>query len=156
MDKWTQRFLSIAREVSTWSKDPSAQVGAVIVGENRNILATGYNGFPRGIYDYQHRLDNRTEKYKYVVHAEKNCLYNALYNHVDIREATMYVYGLPVCNECSKGILQSGITSVVMQYVEIKNPAWTESLAITKQIFCEANINFEIYSNDKLIGSHSR
>lgn len=31
MDKWDQRFLELAKVVSTWSKDPSTKTGAVIV-----------------------------------------------------------------------------------------------------------------------------
>ncbi len=46
--KWDKRFLKLAREISTWSKDPSSKIGAVIVNDERRILATGYNGFPRG------------------------------------------------------------------------------------------------------------
>ena len=49
-NKWDQRFIRVAREVSSWSKDPSKQIGAVIVKDKR-ILATGYNGFPKGIDD---------------------------------------------------------------------------------------------------------
>ena len=49
-DKWDQRFLDLAREVSTWSKDPSRQIGCIAV-RDRKILATGYNGFPKGIDD---------------------------------------------------------------------------------------------------------
>ena len=48
IDKWDDRFLDIAREISTWSKDPSRKIGAIAV-RDRKILATGYNGFPKGI-----------------------------------------------------------------------------------------------------------
>ena len=49
-DKWDIRFLRLAKEVSTWSKDPSKQIVAVYV-VNRRIVYTCYNGFPRCI-DY--------------------------------------------------------------------------------------------------------
>ena len=48
--KWDKRFLRIAQEVSSWSKDPSKQIGAVATLDNR-IVATGYNGFPSSIDD---------------------------------------------------------------------------------------------------------
>ena len=76
MDKWDGRFLDIAREISTWSKDPSRKIGAIAV-RDRKILATGYNGFPKGIEDTPCRLNIREIKYQYVVHAEMNCIYNA-------------------------------------------------------------------------------
>ena len=50
-NKWDDRFLALAWHIGTWSKDPSRKIGAVAVAQNRQILATGYNGFPRNILD---------------------------------------------------------------------------------------------------------
>ncbi|MEC8672013.1 MAG: CMP deaminase, partial [Candidatus Thermoplasmatota archaeon] len=47
MSKWDQRFLELAKQISTWSKDPSTQVGCVVVGPDREIRSTGFNGLPR-------------------------------------------------------------------------------------------------------------
>ena len=44
--KWNRRFLKIAREGATWSKDPSTQVGAVIVDQDQRVVSLGYNGPP--------------------------------------------------------------------------------------------------------------
>ena len=41
---WHNRFMDIAKQVATWSKDPSTKVGAIIVDENNKIISTGYNG----------------------------------------------------------------------------------------------------------------
>ena len=49
--KWADRYLSICNEVASWSRDPSTQVGAVVVGDKGQILSQGYNGFPRNIRD---------------------------------------------------------------------------------------------------------
>src|SRR6056300_1094742 len=75
--KWDQRFMDMAMMISTWSKDPSSKIGAVIVNDERRILATGYNGFPRGIADYEERLNNREEKLDRIIHGEMNALMNA-------------------------------------------------------------------------------
>jgi len=91
--EWDQRFLDLAKQISTWSKDPSKKVGAVAVGKNKEILAQGYNGFPRGINDSFTRLHDREEKYKYIVHAEMNVIYNACHNGVSLHGSTIYVYG---------------------------------------------------------------
>ena len=69
---WDTRYLALAWHFSTWSKDPSRQIGAVAIGEKGEIIAQGYNGFPRGIEDTDERYEDRNEKYKYVVHAEMN------------------------------------------------------------------------------------
>ena len=116
MNKWTRRYLDIAKEVGTWSKDPSKQIGAVAVGDKGQILSQGYNGFPRGVKYTDDRYNVREEKYKYVVHGEMNCIYNACNSGVSLNGATLYVTGLPVCSECAKGIIQVGIKKVVMEY----------------------------------------
>lgn len=140
MNKWTRRYLDIAKEVSTWSKDPSKQIGAVAVGDKGQILSQGYNGFPRGVKDTDDRYNNREEKYKYVVHGEMNCIYNACNSGVSLNGATLYVTGLPVCSECAKGIIQVGIKKVVMEYPKDIPPIWEQSVQLTKQMFHEANV----------------
>jgi dCMP deaminase len=140
MNKWTRRYLDIAKEVSTWSKDPSKQIGAVAVGDKGQILSQGYNGFPRGVKDTNERYNDREEKYKYVVHGEMNCIYNACNSGVSLNGATLYVTGLPVCSECAKGIIQVGIKKVVMEYPKDIPLIWEKSVQLTKQMFLEANV----------------
>jgi dCMP deaminase len=140
MNKWTRRYLDIAKEVSTWSKDPSKQIGAVAVGDKGQILSQGYNGFPRGVKDTDNRYNDREEKYKYVVHGEMNCIYNACNSGVSLNGATLYVTGLPVCSECAKGIIQVGIKKVVMEYPKDIPPIWEKSVQLTKQMFYEAGV----------------
>ncbi len=112
-EKWMHRFMRLAKEVSTWSKDPSTRIGAVIVDDERRILSTGYNGFPAGIAD-DSRLLNREEKYPLIIHGEANAILNVVGNGVSIKNANLFVYGLPVCGECAKLVCQSGIKKVVM------------------------------------------
>ena len=69
-DKWDQRFLDLAHHISGWSKDPSTKVGCIVVGKDREIRSTGFNGFPRGIADDDERLTNRELKYPLICHAE--------------------------------------------------------------------------------------
>lgn len=140
MNKWTRRYLDVAKSVSTWSKDPSKQIGAVAVGDKGQILSQGYNGFPRGVKDIDDRYNVREEKYKYVVHGEMNCIYNACNSGVSLNGATLYVTGLPVCSECAKGIIQVGITKVVMEYPKDIPDNWRESMILTQQMFDEAGV----------------
>lgn len=139
--KWDRRFLNLAREISTWSKDPSTCVGAVVVNDERRILATGYNGFPRGIHDAKQRYDNRDTKYKYVVHAEMNAIYNATFSGTSLNNSTLYVWGLPVCAECAKGVIQVGIKRVVMPK-ENYPERWIESFQKSKTLFSESNVDW--------------
>jgi dCMP deaminase len=106
---WNQRFFDLALHVAGWSKDPSTKVGAVIVNNKKQVLSHGYNGFPRGIEDSEERYADRPTKLQLVCHAERNALDNALF---DVEGATLYSTLFP-CTECTKGIIQRGISTVV-------------------------------------------
>jgi dCMP deaminase len=139
--KWDKRYLELAEQISTWSKDPSRKIGAVAVGPKGQVLAQGYNGFPRGISD-DDRYDDRTRKYELVVHAEMNVIYNASYNGVSLDGSTLYVHGLPTCSECAKGVIQVGIKRVVMRDEEIPT-LWQQSWTKTEEMFNEAGVSYE-------------
>ena len=140
--KWDIRYLKLAKEVSTWSKDPSSKIGAVAIGDKRQVLATGYNGFPRGIADTDDRYENRDKKYKFVVHAEKNVIYNATYNGVSLNGSTLYVWGLPVCGDCALGVIQVGVKRVVMPEQDYPQ-RWLDSFETTSALFREAGVDYE-------------
>lgn len=145
MTDWNSRFMDLAQQVSTWSKDPSKQIGAVVVGDKKQILSTGYNGFPRGIEDTEERLNNREIKYKYVVHAEMNAIFNATYTGTSLDGASMYVYGLPICNECAKGIIQVGIKEIFIKRKSLLDkPDWYDSYLISKEMFDEVGISVKL------------
>lgn len=145
--KWDLRFLRLAKEVSTWSKDPSTQVGAVIV-KGKHIISTGYNGFPTKINDNTERLCNRDIKLKLTIHAEMNAILQA--NQYNIDGATLYVYGLPPCIECAKHIAATNISKVIYSYSDRKdkNDQWFETVDFIDKMFNEANIEFDFLSLD--------
>lgn len=140
--KWDKRYMDIARQTAQWSKDPSSKIGAVAVDSEGQILTTGYNGFPRGIEDSDLRLNNRELKYEMIVHAEMNAIYNATYHGVSLRGGTMYVAGLPCCNKCALGIIQTGIKRVVMDG-DPDDERWKLSWQLSKKLFNEANVEWE-------------
>jgi dCMP deaminase len=114
---WDDYFMAVAFLTAQRSKDPSTQVGACIV-MNQRIVGLGYNGFPAGCSD-DHLPWARTDpinndplhtKYPYVCHAEMNAILNKC--TTDIHGASLYVALFP-CNECTKVIIQSGIREVV-------------------------------------------
>ena len=142
LTRWNINYMELAKTVSSWSKDPSTKIGAVAVGKRGQILAQGYNGFPRGIADTDDRLNNREEKYKFTVHGEMNCIYNAALNGTSLDGADMYVYGLPVCSECAKGIIQIGIRRVFACYPVTISEKWHESNKLTSQMFNEADVEY--------------
>lgn len=145
--KWIKRYFEIARTVSTWSKDPSSKIGAVIIGDNGQIISQGYNGFPRGVNDAEERYNNRELKYKMVVHAELNAILNALYNGSSVKGASIFVHGLPICTDCAKAIIQSGIKAVYID--SLRDGIWLNMWEISQKMFNEANI--EVYVFDGIL-----
>lgn len=111
---WDEYFMGVAFLSSMRSKDPSTQVGSVIVDTDHKIVSLGYNGMPSGIDDnlvpwgHGEGLDS---KYLYVCHAEFNAVLNVR-GGASIKGCTLYSTLFP-CNECAKAIIQSGIKEVV-------------------------------------------
>ena len=149
MTNWDYKYCELAKHIAQWSKDPSTKVGAVVVGDHGQILSQGYNGFPRGIDDTSARLNDKEQKYKYIVHAEMNCIYNASLNGTSLNESTLYTYGLPICSDCSKGIIQVGVKRVVIYTPEINKcdipEKWKQSGNLAREMFQEAKIQYNWY-----------
>lgn len=134
---WETYFISLAHLSALRSKDPSTQVGAVIVDNLNKIVSIGYNGLPRGCEDNQFPWGREGEflktKYPFVVHAELNAILNATRSVIG---CTIYVSLFP-CNECAKAIIQSGIKKVVYscdKYAE------TDQIKASKMMFKAAGV----------------
>jgi len=138
LDKWDKRFLNIAYEVSSWSKDVGTRVGSVLVQERR-IIATGFNGFPAGISDDLERYTNRELKLAYTVHAEVNAILNAAKNGAQTDGAALYVTFSP-CVRCATSIIQAGIQRVVCPTVESAPERWREDFKMGQMVMEEAQI----------------
>lgn len=150
-ERWDQHFLNLAVMHAQMSKDPSTKVGAVIVGDDREILSTGFNGFPRGIEDSPARLNDRDMKLKLVVHAEMNAILNAARYGVRLKGRTLYlaatdstglIWGGPPCYRCCVEVIQSGITEIVSRPDKAVPSKWHEDLKLARQILAEARINY--------------
>ena len=137
---WDEKYLNLAEHISSWSKDPSTKIGAVAIGKHGQILSTGYNGFPRKIDDLEDRLNNRELKYKYTIHAEMNCIYNASLTGISLEGSTLYVTGLPICSSCALGVIQAGIKRVVMRYSSDIAEKWFNSGEQSVKMFMEAGV----------------
>jgi dCMP deaminase len=138
--KWEARFLDLAGMVSTWSKDPSTKIGCVAVDDSRRVLSMGFNGFPMNVEDSDERLTDRPVKYRMIVHGELNCILNAGRAGVSLMGSTLYVHGMLVCHECSKAIIQAGITHVVCRLLSGSDERWAESWDTSTTMFREARV----------------
>lgn len=109
--KWDLRFLELAQLVAGWSKDPSTPCGAVIVDNDRNVVATGYNGFPAHMPDDPHLYADREQKYSRIIHCEMNALLRV--RQAGARNCTLYTWPMLSCDRCAVHLLQAGIRRFV-------------------------------------------
>lgn len=141
--KWDRRLLALAGQIAGWSKDPSTQVGAVIC-RGRHILATGYNGFPRGVADTDERLHDRPSKLLYTVHAEANALAQCAMHGVRTDGATIYVTH-PPCAGCMRLLINAGIGRVVFPALDEAFAArWATDLTAADAMAAEAGIRIDV------------
>lgn len=95
---WDESFMGVALAMACRSKDPSTIVGACIVKDNR-ILSTGYNWLTSGMNDdlvYWNSIgeengDKQKIKNYWVIHAERNAVYNYRGSLQDLEGSTLYV-----------------------------------------------------------------
>ena len=100
----------MAKLVSTKSKDPSTQTGAVIVRPDKTMSSIGYNGFPMRMPDQDALYQNREEKYSRIIHCEMNAL---LFSKESVKGYTLYTYPFVSCDRCFVHMVQAGITRFV-------------------------------------------
>jgi len=126
MNKWDKYFMDIADAVAKRSPDIHSRFGCIAVSKNHSILSTGYNGPPRLVDDTKIPL-TRPDKYIYMEHAERNCIYNAAKVGVSLENCTFYVNGF-ACLECLRGMYQVGANRIVMTTTKAHsfNENWQE------------------------------
>ena len=138
-EKWDRRFLELAKHISEWSKDPSTKVGCVVVGEDREIRSTGFNGFPRGIEDDSNRLEDREQKYPLICHAEENAIMHAARIGISLKGNTAYI-SWPPCSRCARSLIQAGVNEVVFPAGVDVPERWRPDFDIAIAMMNEAGI----------------
>ncbi len=108
-NKFDIAYLKMALEWAKLSYCKRKQVGALVV-KDRMIISDGYNGTPSGSDNQCEDEDGKTQWY--VLHAEANAILKLASSTQSAKDATLYITLSP-CKECSKLILQSGISRVV-------------------------------------------
>jgi len=135
--------MTLAREIASWSKDPSTKVGVVLVEPGtKRVLSTGYNGLPRRLEDRDNRLQDREIRNRMTLHAEENAVLNAADAGISVRGAYAFVYGLPPCEHCALVLIQAGIAEVNYNVSATKVPErWKRSCHAAFSYFGEAGVN---------------
>jgi dCMP deaminase len=107
--KYDLAYLKMAKSWSELSHCSRKKVGALIVKDDM-IISDGYNGTPSG-FDNCCEDDNGDTLW-YVLHAEANAILKVSKSTNNSKGATLYLTLSP-CKDCSKLVLQAGITRVV-------------------------------------------
>ena len=119
---WDEHFMEIAKVVSKRSTCLRRQVGAAFVLDKR-IIATGYNGAPRGLKhcketgclrEQMNVPSGEWHELRRGVHAEANCIVQAALHGVSVRGATMYITHTP-CSFCLRMLLNLGLVEIVCE-----------------------------------------
>ena len=147
--RWVEYFRTLAHTVKLKSKDVNTQIGAIIVGKDKEIVSTGYNSFPRGLDDGKQSRQERPEKYYWFEHGERNAIYNAARIGVSTKGCTMYLScGIP-CVDCTRGIINSVITRIFCEKgVTTKGDHWEENYNRSWDMLEEAGINIQFYDDE--------
>lgn len=145
-EKWDQRFLELATHIAAWSKDPSTKVGCVVVGADREIRSTGFNGFPRGIDDDEDRLTDRSKKYPLICHAEENAIMHAARIGMPLKDCSAYVTW-PPCSRCARSLIQAGVSEVIFpEGCEIPE-RWKGDFETSQGMLREAGVRVRSFRN---------
>jgi dCMP deaminase len=140
--------MELARHVATWSKDRSRGVGCVITGDDHEVRATGYNGFPRGVDDEVNARHERPAKYDWTEHAERNAIYNAARTGVPLDGCMLYTTLFP-CMGCARAIVQVGINTVVTPEPNFGDPVWGKEFRNAQIVLDEAGVYIDFYKEDE-------
>lgn len=150
--RWDDHFLHLCLVHAGMSKDTSTKVGAVIIGPDREIVSTGFNGLPRGIADTPERISNRELKLKLVVHAEMNAILNAartgacalrgLTLYLAATDSTGTVWGGAPCTRCTVELIQAGIAKIVTWPFKNVPSRWLEDITFACELLREAGVSY--------------
>jgi dCMP deaminase len=141
---WDHRFMVLAANIGSWSKDRSAKTGCVIVGPDRLIRSTGFNGFVRGVDDDVAARHERPAKYSWTEHAERNAIYNAARLGISVHGCTVYINWFP-CIDCARAIIQSGITRVVGLQPDRGDARWGADFTVSFEMFAEVGVELALF-----------
>lgn len=134
---WSEYLMGFAEWAAKKSKDPT-QVGAVLVGPEREVRLTAYNGPPKGVRDMPERLKREGGvKYRFASHAEQNLVAFAAREGITTKGCTVFVTHYP-CSSCARTLIQSGVERVVVGDGTTSMPQ--EEFAAAAVMFDEAGV----------------
>lgn len=140
------KYMGVAYTIAGFSKDPSTQIGALVIDEDNEPRGWGYNGPPADIADDDFSWE-RPEKYDYVRHAEENAIDHS---HGKLKGCTLYCTAFP-CKRCMLYIVKKKIKRVVYlerpydaASMQSNNADFLRSMEIARK----AKVQVEVFQGD--------
>lgn len=147
-EKWDKDYLALAKFwAERKSKDPSTQVGAVLVRPDKSVASLTYNGFPIGMDDDPYLYSDRECKLSRIIHAEMNAI--LLCQDRSLKGYTLYTWPLLCCDRCAMHVIQSGVRRVVSVDLA-QDSKWAGSVAKSIEYFDEAGVYITLYKEDTI------
>jgi deoxycytidylate deaminase len=136
----------IAREKS---QDQRTQNAAVLVpaGYDGRVYLGAANGYLMRSWASGEKL-LPPAKYEYIEHAERRVIYDAARSGYQTAGATLYALWFS-CPDCARGIIASGITTVVgtIQAREATPARWEEAVKTGESMLRDAGVNMRWVSD---------
>jgi len=148
---WDEYFMLEAYTAASKSKDTRTQVGACVVGPDKEIRSKGYNGPCRGEDDNNLLIYEKPLKNYLMEHAERNAIYNLARVGISGKGCTIYCTLYP-CVECARAIIQTGMLCVVVHDKFSKYENLNHSQIAALELFGRLKISVRFWTgNPKII-----
>lgn len=144
--KWHSRLMRLAREASSWSKNPDGYVGCAIASPDMRQLSLGYNGPPGLADDAAYAALTKEQRREVTVHAELNALLNS--RHGDHR-GWMLATTTPPCIDCAKAIVQAGLGTVVIPHLPSETSSWYRSQTLALRLLIASGVGVFICADPR-------
>ena len=137
--------MTLALDYAQNSDDPNTKVGACIMNDEFQVISKGCNNAPiewKNIpWDRDiEKLGEYNTKYPYVIHAEMNAIFNAMFlSDKPLKDSIMYVTLFP-CSNCAKLIVKAKISIVI--YKEYRE---CEDVKAAKRFLTECGVTLISY-----------
>lgn len=138
--KATKYYKLAKYNAELFSKDPDTKVGTILLSQDfGRVLSTGINGFCRKMNDDDQERWKRPTKYTRIIHSELNAVLNAARTGTSEENSVAVVTMFP-CKECSKAMIQAGISKIYAPPPDFDNPRWGKDFETSIEMFDEVGM----------------
>jgi len=151
MSDWKELMKTAYKEAQK-STNPSTQNAAVLVNDSGEIILSRTNSFPDGLAETEERQTDKSLRYKYSVHAERNVIFAAAKLGIKTEGLTM-ICPWATCTDCAQAIIQAGIKTLITHKQALdRSGHWQEDIEMAFDMLDEAGIEIIIFDGKLGVG----